>query len=277
MFTIEQNGREWVVVHDGTPVSVHPIRDEADRAVEWLVAHSVEGPHQAVLFGALTPRELVVLERLSHRGSYSEIARELFVSTNTIKTHVQNIYGKLGVTDRASAVAAATVLGLLDEAIDARNESANISDAAQRTDVTDAAARKYLVAFAYVLRTHDLTRFTRLLRPDARLITPLRTCEGIDAIIESNQHVIDAIPDLRIEARHVTIDASGNRAIFECLHTGTLTRPLATPNGVIPATGQRFQVASVHVVNFDESGLISEIRRYWDLHELLRAHGLADL
>jgi hypothetical protein len=35
-------------------------------------------------------------------------------------------------------------------------------------------------------------------------------------------------------------------------------------------------MASVHVVTFDESGLVSEVRRYWDLHELLRNHGLAE-
>jgi hypothetical protein len=58
---------------------------------------------------------------------------------------------------------------------------------------------------------------------------------------------------------------------------GTLARALPTPNGVLPATGQRFQVASVHVVTFDRSGLVSEIRRYWDLHEVLRDQGLASL
>jgi predicted ester cyclase len=122
-----------------------------------------------------------------------------------------------------------------------------------------------------------LTSYARLLRRDARLITPVRTCEGIDAIIETNQRIIDAVPDLRIEARHVTVDPDHNRAIFECLHSGTLARALPTSSGVLPATGQRFQFASVHVVTFDQSGLVSEIRRYWDLHEVLRDQGLASL
>ena len=277
MFNIEQNGRDWFVQHDNGTVSVHPNREEAERAVEWLDRHSVVGPGQAVLFGALTPRESVVLERLSHRGSYAEIARELFVSMNTIKTHVRSVYTKLGVTDRGSAVAAATVLGLIDDA----SETSAAGDAGviarERTGVTADAARNYLVAFAYVLKTHDLTRYARLLRHDARLVTPLRTCEGIDAIVESNQQVIDAIPDLTIEARHVTVDPDANRAIFECLHSGTLARDLATQYGVIPANGQRFQLASVHVVTFDEAGLVAEVRRYWDLHELLRAQGLESL
>ena len=275
MFSIAQDAQDWVVQHGTATISVHPNREEAERAVEWLDRHSVVGPQQAVLFGALTPRESVVLERLTHRGSYAEIARELFVSTNTIKTHVQNIYAKLGVTDRGSAVAAATVLGLLDKA---NESSASGSDDTEvRTSVTADAARKYLAACAYVLKTHDLTRYARLLRHDTRLVTPLRTCVGIDAILESNRQVVDAIPDLTIEARHVTLDPAANRAIFECLHSGTLARDLSTPYGVIPANGQRFQIASVHVVTFDQSGLVSEVRRYWDLHELLRNHGLADL
>jgi predicted ester cyclase len=109
------------------------------------------------------------------------------------------------------------------------------------------------------------------------LITPVRTCEGIDAIVESNQEIIDAVPDVRIHARHVTVDSDHNRAIFECLHSGTLAHGLSTPFGVIPATGKRFQFGSVHVVAFDESGLASEIRRYWDLFEVLRDQGLTSL
>jgi DNA-binding CsgD family transcriptional regulator/predicted ester cyclase len=277
VFSIEPDAQNWVVQHGTATVSVHPNREEAERAVEWLDKHSVVGAGQAVLFGALTPRESVVLERLSHRGSYAEIARELFVSTNTIKTHVQSIYAKLGVSDRGSAVAAATVLGLLDDTNGVRTNGESGDNATGRASVTAEAARRYLVAFAYVLSAHDLTRYASLLRPDARLVTPLRTCEGSDAIIESNQQVIDAIPDLSIEARHVTVDPAGNRAIFECLHSGTLARDFSTPYGVIPANGQRFQIASVHVVTFDRSGLVSEVHRYWDLYELLRANGLAGL
>ena len=104
-FDIEQNGREWVVGRDGATVSVHPNREEAERAVDWLDHHSVVGDDQAVLCGELTPREMVVLQRLKHRGSYTEIAHELFVSTNTVKTHVRNVYAKLGVTNRTSRLA----------------------------------------------------------------------------------------------------------------------------------------------------------------------------
>jgi DNA-binding CsgD family transcriptional regulator/predicted ester cyclase len=275
-FSIEQKGLDWVVAREGATVSLHPNREQAERAVEWLVDHSVVGPQQAVLFGDLTPRELVVLQRLNQRGSYTEIARELFVSTNTMKTHVRNVYSKLGVTNRGSALAAAAVLGLLDSANEA-SDGGTADNSNGRMGTTADAARKYLAAFAYALSTHDLTRYSRLLRRDARLITPLRTCEGIDAIAQTNQEIIDAVPDVRIEARHVTVDPVHNRAIFECLHSGTLAHPLSTPYGDIPTTGKRFQFASVHVVAFDESGLISEIRRYWDLFGALREQGLTNL
>jgi len=45
--------------------------------------------------------------------SAPDIARELTVATTTIKTHMQNLYAKLGVSDRAAAVAEAMRRDLL--------------------------------------------------------------------------------------------------------------------------------------------------------------------
>ena len=42
-----------------------------------------------------------------------DIARELFVSLNTVRTHTKNIYAKLGVNNRRAAVRRAEELGLL--------------------------------------------------------------------------------------------------------------------------------------------------------------------
>lgn len=61
----------------------------------------------------LTEREQSVLAHLPTRSSNTEIAADLYISINTMKTHVRNIYRKLGVTDRDAAVARATELGLL--------------------------------------------------------------------------------------------------------------------------------------------------------------------
>jgi len=61
----------------------------------------------------LTDRELTVLRYLQSILSNEEIASKLFVSVNTVKTHVRNIYRKLDVARRREAVRRARELGLL--------------------------------------------------------------------------------------------------------------------------------------------------------------------
>ncbi|HEY5857006.1 MAG TPA: LuxR C-terminal-related transcriptional regulator [Aldersonia sp.] len=61
----------------------------------------------------LTERELAVLRYLPTMFKTSEIAADLFVSVNTVKTHQQAIYRKLGVTTRRDAVTRAREFGLL--------------------------------------------------------------------------------------------------------------------------------------------------------------------
>ena len=62
---------------------------------------------------ALTDKELVVLRLLATKLSQPEIAQELYVSVNTVRTHTQGIYRKLGVASRQEAIAAAREHGLL--------------------------------------------------------------------------------------------------------------------------------------------------------------------
>jgi DNA-binding NarL/FixJ family response regulator len=54
--------------------------------------------------GSLTPRERMIVERLARGHSCKEIADDLGVSFNTVRTHVQNIYQKLQVRSKAEAV-----------------------------------------------------------------------------------------------------------------------------------------------------------------------------
>lgn len=61
----------------------------------------------------LTNREQAVLELLSRRYSNSEIAARMNVGSETVKTHLQAIYRKLGVHGRREAVRAAEDSGLL--------------------------------------------------------------------------------------------------------------------------------------------------------------------
>lgn len=62
--------------------------------------------------GELSDAELRVLRLLSTRLTQREIARELYLSLNTVKTHVRAIHRKLGVSSRLEAVSAARSLGL---------------------------------------------------------------------------------------------------------------------------------------------------------------------
>ena len=62
----------------------------------------------------LTARELEILALAAQGSSTPQIAGTLHLSAATVKTHLQNVYDKLGVTDRTSAVAVALRRGLLD-------------------------------------------------------------------------------------------------------------------------------------------------------------------
>ena len=61
----------------------------------------------------LTDAEVRVLEKLPQHLTYVEMASDLHLSLNTVKTHLRHTYMKLGATSRATAVKRATSLGLL--------------------------------------------------------------------------------------------------------------------------------------------------------------------
>jgi LuxR family transcriptional regulator, maltose regulon positive regulatory protein len=61
----------------------------------------------------LSEAELRVLRYLPSNLKAPEIAAELFVSTNTVRTHLRHIYAKLDAHSRSEAVARARELGLL--------------------------------------------------------------------------------------------------------------------------------------------------------------------
>lgn len=69
-------------------------------ARRWLVGRRSNGEDRG-----LTERERVVLTRLAEGASNGEIAAQLGVSENTVKFHLQNLYLKLGVTNRTEAAA----------------------------------------------------------------------------------------------------------------------------------------------------------------------------
>jgi LuxR family maltose regulon positive regulatory protein len=67
----------------------------------------------SVVRPTLSPREREVLNELARGSTYADIAAKLFVSENTIKTHVSSLYGKLSVGRRSEALAVARNLHLL--------------------------------------------------------------------------------------------------------------------------------------------------------------------
>ena len=75
-----------------------------------LTVIPANGPDHTV---ELTSREAQLLQELPSLATLDEIAASLFLSVNTVKTHVRNLYRKLGVTSRREAILAARKRGLL--------------------------------------------------------------------------------------------------------------------------------------------------------------------
>jgi DNA-binding NarL/FixJ family response regulator len=69
---------------------------------------------RADLPDGLTQREAEVLTLIAGGNSNAEIARELFISEATVKTHINNLFAKAGLRDRAQAVTYAYRKGLAD-------------------------------------------------------------------------------------------------------------------------------------------------------------------
>lgn len=63
---------------------------------------------------ALSEREREVLQAFARGLSVPQVAGELFIGVSTVKTHVQRLYEKLGVSDRAAAVAEGMRRGLVE-------------------------------------------------------------------------------------------------------------------------------------------------------------------
>jgi DNA-binding NarL/FixJ family response regulator len=89
-----------------------PIADETRRLIASSTAAAAAAPHRDLL-EVLTPRESSVLTLIARGLSNQEIADELGVSLETVRTHVKHVYWKCGARDRAHAVIAAYESGLV--------------------------------------------------------------------------------------------------------------------------------------------------------------------
>ena len=87
------------------------------RSLTWIgyeIGQFLATRRAELLPPALTPREVEVLQLAAAGKSGPRIAKDLFVSPTTVKTHFEHIYSKLGASDRASAVAMALRLGIIE-------------------------------------------------------------------------------------------------------------------------------------------------------------------
>lgn len=77
------------------------------------VMQSVNLEHDRAADIGLSTREMEVLECLAQGKTTAQISEDLFISDNTVKTHVRHILNKLEASNRAEAVSKATQFGLI--------------------------------------------------------------------------------------------------------------------------------------------------------------------
>jgi LuxR family transcriptional regulator, maltose regulon positive regulatory protein len=101
-----QRDPEWAGAHHNLVTLVMPYVRRPARP---------DGPDEALIPESepLTERELQVLRHVSSMLTTAEIASELYISTNTVKSHIKHICHKLAATHRGEAVRRARQLQLI--------------------------------------------------------------------------------------------------------------------------------------------------------------------
>jgi len=89
--------------------------DAANDLQSAVVSSTPASPISSALIEPLSERELEVLHLIVGGATNQEIAQALFITVNTVKKHVSNIFGKLGVSRRPQAIARARELGFITE------------------------------------------------------------------------------------------------------------------------------------------------------------------
>jgi LuxR family maltose regulon positive regulatory protein len=80
---------------------------------DWTPARPAKGDATPLIVEHLSDREREVLRHLSGMLSTAEIAAEMYISVNTVKTHLKSIYRKLAATHRSEAIRRARQLNLI--------------------------------------------------------------------------------------------------------------------------------------------------------------------
>ena len=105
--------RQYCVAAPIAAVSLIPLSYVARPAGVKVCATPSSHSGSSALVGKLTDRERDILYYLPTHLRSAEIGAELFLSVNTVKSHMRAIYRKLGVATRAEAVVRARELSLL--------------------------------------------------------------------------------------------------------------------------------------------------------------------
>lgn len=116
---LRADGRQWAVLalvrQDGKTIrgADLTVPDTIDGPAVRAAVRRLAGLPDVAHSGALTDREVDVLELVASGAGNNEIADALFISAETVKSHLSRAYVKLGVSDRAGAVALALRQGLI--------------------------------------------------------------------------------------------------------------------------------------------------------------------
>ncbi|WP_285105968.1 LuxR C-terminal-related transcriptional regulator [Promicromonospora sp. MEB111] len=105
-----------------SPAVLRRVVDDAPAPVRERIEQVLyrRGEPAPVEFVVIPDRQLAVLHRLAEGLNATEVAKASFVSRNTVKTQIRELYRRLGVHDRTSALRRARELGLLDPMVRAR-------------------------------------------------------------------------------------------------------------------------------------------------------------
>ena len=108
-----KNGAFGYICKDISPDELTKAIRTVNQGKKYIPGEIAEILSEHIGHEELTPAERKVLQQIVKGKSNKEIAYDLNVSENTVKTHVKNILGKLGVSDRTSAATLAIRRGLV--------------------------------------------------------------------------------------------------------------------------------------------------------------------
>jgi DNA-binding NarL/FixJ family response regulator len=106
------NGASGYITKSSSPLQLVRAIEEVENGgapMSMKIAKMVVSSFKKNLDSPLSVRETSVLELLAKGKSYSAIGEELFITKETAKSHIKNIYAKLQVNCKADAIAIATV------------------------------------------------------------------------------------------------------------------------------------------------------------------------